>query len=305
MHLGKNLLLWKSKDKKCCLYETLYATAPIWVLSDISVKFSALCTTSYRLTYKSRFFFWFTSDKFLKRPVSSNQDSYMKFLRGGLRAKVVPERTTYCITWGVPQRVPSSVSASRLRSDVPSWAKASGTPKIKMTNCKNGTLSDQPWLMSVAPTALLGSWVLQPIEGMTSFGTDFDMHAKWQGSIEEPNAKDFVARKVCTIEYWSARNQLEQDQVWRALGKLSKSCRQTSNNQPWFTTLEIPWGFLAWAVLCWLSRGLCHAIKCQLEEFCKEKIWFAIAQWTFCMRNLWQKAERGKKPVLILVPGSH
>jgi hypothetical protein len=34
---------------------------------------------------------------------------------------------------------------------------------------------------------------------MTSLGTDFETHAKWQGSIEEPTAKDFVARKVQTI----------------------------------------------------------------------------------------------------------
>jgi hypothetical protein len=35
---------------------------------------------------------------------------------------------------------------------------------------------------------------------MTSLGTDFETHAKWQGSIEEPTAKDFLARKVRTIE---------------------------------------------------------------------------------------------------------
>jgi hypothetical protein len=34
---------------------------------------------------------------------------------------------------------------------------------------------------------------------MTSLGTDFETHAKWQGSIEEPAAKDFVARKARTI----------------------------------------------------------------------------------------------------------
>jgi hypothetical protein len=43
-------------------------------------------------------FFWFTSDAFLKRPILSFQDSYVKFLLGGLQAKVVLERTTYCIT---------------------------------------------------------------------------------------------------------------------------------------------------------------------------------------------------------------
>jgi hypothetical protein len=34
---------------------------------------------------------------------------------------------------------------------------------------------------------------------MVSFGTDFKMHAKWQGSNEEPAAKDFVARNTHTI----------------------------------------------------------------------------------------------------------
>jgi hypothetical protein len=32
-------------------------------------------------------------------------------------------------------------------------------------------------------------------------GTDFKKRAKWQGFVEEPAAKDFVARKVCTIEW--------------------------------------------------------------------------------------------------------
>jgi hypothetical protein len=35
---------------------------------------------------------------------------------------------------------------------------------------------------------------------MTALGTDFETHAKWQGSIEKPTAKDFVARKVRTIK---------------------------------------------------------------------------------------------------------
>ncbi len=133
MCLGEILLPWKSNDKKCCLYERPYVAASIWVLGDVIAKFYALRATSYRRTYKSQIFFWFTSDAFLKRHVSSFWDSYMKFLRGGLQAKVVPERTTYCITWVVPRRVPSSTSASRLRSDTSSWENSPTTPKIKMT----------------------------------------------------------------------------------------------------------------------------------------------------------------------------
>jgi hypothetical protein len=34
---------------------------------------------------------------------------------------------------------------------------------------------------------------------MLSLGTDFEMHAIWQGYIEEPAAKDIVARKAHTI----------------------------------------------------------------------------------------------------------
>jgi hypothetical protein len=60
-------------------------------------------------------------------------------------------------------------------------------------------LSNQPRLMRITPTVLLGSWVLQPIKDMTSLGTDFEMHAKWQGYVEVPIANDFVARKVRTI----------------------------------------------------------------------------------------------------------
>ena len=61
---------------------------------------------------------------------------------------------------------------------------------------KKGRLSLQPRLTRITPTALLGSWVLQPIKDMMSLGTDFETHAKWQGYIEEPAAKDFVAREV-------------------------------------------------------------------------------------------------------------
>ncbi len=77
---------------------------------------------------------------------------------------------------------------------------------------KKGTLRNQPQLTRVTPTALLDSGILQPIKGMTSLGTDFETHAKWQGSIEEPAAKDFVARKVRTIEL----NEV-QGTSWKAI----------------------------------------------------------------------------------------
>jgi hypothetical protein len=52
---------------------------------------------------------------------------------------------------------------------------------------------------------------------------------------------------ICSKEYphyhirqQSTRNLLKQDQVQRALWKSSRSCQRTGNNQPRFTSLEIP-----------------------------------------------------------------
>ena len=69
----------------------------------------------------------------------------------------------------------------------------------------------------------------------------------------------------------SARTSLEHDQVQRALGELSRRCHKTSNYQPWFMGLEIPWGFLAQTVPCWLTWGLCHTRKWGLKIFVSKK----------------------------------
>jgi hypothetical protein len=79
-------------------------------------------------------------------------------------------------------------------------------------------LSDQPRLSHVTSTALLCRWGRQPLEDMTSLETDFETHAIWKGYVEDPAAKDFVARKAHTI----------------ALSKARGSCHRTrSDNQPY------------------------------------------------------------------------
>ena len=47
--------------------------------------------------------------------------------------------------------------------------------------------------------ALLSRWGQQLLKDMTSLGTDFEMHAIWQGYVKDPAAKDFVAKKARTI----------------------------------------------------------------------------------------------------------
>jgi hypothetical protein len=98
MRLGETLPQWTSKDKKCFLYETPYVAAPVRVLADVIAKAMPYKRIYLDAPTRTRNFSWFMSDKFLKRSVSSYQDSYVHSLQGGLQAKVVLERTTYCVT---------------------------------------------------------------------------------------------------------------------------------------------------------------------------------------------------------------
>jgi hypothetical protein len=87
-------------------------------------------------------------------------------------------------------------------------------------------------------------------QDMTPLGTVFETHAIWQGYVEDPAAKDFVARKVRTI----------------AMSKAQGSCHKTSNSQPYSQV----WKSLGDSIpeLYYVALlGLGHARKCQFEDF--------------------------------------
>ncbi len=143
-------------------------------------------------------------------------------------------------------------------------------------------LSDQPRLSRVTSMALLSHWGQQSLNEMTSFGTDFEMHAIWQGYIEDPAAKDFVARKARTIALSKARG-----------------------TQQWTLFLEIPWGFLTRAVLRSLA-GLMSCKKVSVWGFLwVRKVWFAFAQRTFTPETFGKRRKGERSPVVSPVPGSH
>jgi hypothetical protein len=156
-------------------------------------------------------------------------------------------------------------------------------------------LSNQPRLTRVTPTALLDSWVLKPIKDMMSLRTDFEMHAKWQGSVEEPATKDFVARKVCTIilnkvhgTSWNAIKCKERlgshpeavvrqatinldSRVWKSLG----------DSFPELYCVE-------------LAEAYVTQESVRLRIYVRRKGMTCNCPTVICMRNLRQKAERGK-----------
>ncbi len=105
---------------------------------------------------------------------------------------------------------------------------------------------------------------------------------------------------------WCTRNPLEQDQVQRMLERFSRSCNRTSNNQPRFTSMEIPWGFLAQPVLCRLSWGLCHVRKYKLEVYVqKERYAMQSPNGRLHQKPLAKSGNGKQTPLLRLLPGSH
>ncbi len=138
-------------------------------------------------------------------------------------------------------------------------------------------LSDQPRLWRVTSTALLSRWGKQLLEDMTSLGTDFETHDIWQGYVEDPPAKDFVARKGRTID-------------------LSKA--QGTRQSTLFRSLEIPWGFHSQAVLHNLA-GLMSCKKVSVWGFWwVRKVSFEFTQRTFAPETFGerQKASCLEKP---------
>jgi hypothetical protein len=124
---------------------------------------------------------------------------------------------------------------------------------------------------------------------MTSFVTDFEMHAIWQGYVEDPAAKDFVARKARTI----------------ALSEARGSWHKTRDNQP-IHELGYPFGDSIPGLYCvaWLGQG--HARKCQSGDFCeKERYELCSVQRTFAAETFGKRQKRENSPVVRLLPGPH
>ncbi len=79
--------------------------------------------------------------------------------------------------------------------------------------------------------------------------------------------------------------------AWEVVRQLSSDKKQSTL----FTRSEIPWRFRSQAVLRWLSGGLCHARKCQLEDLDKKKRYdLQSPNGHLHEKPLERKAERGK-----------
>jgi hypothetical protein len=148
----------------------------------------------------SQDFFWFTSYAFLKRPVLFKYWLLRPFFYKEATSKSSTEKG---LLYALEEFCKEHFKCLSL--DTPLWYDVMSTSLKNPEEREKGTLSDQPQLMRVTPTALLSHWEWQSLEDMTSLGTDFETHAIWQGYVEEPAAKDSVVRKARTIALSKAR----------------------------------------------------------------------------------------------------
>jgi hypothetical protein len=157
--------------------------------------------------------------------------------------------------------------------------------------------------------ALLGCWGRQLLKDMMSFGTDFEMLAIWWGYVEEPTAKVVVAKRPALL-HWAKRK--EPTGTWssvKSAWESPRSCHRTSNNQPLFMSLEIPWEFLTQAVPVAVLRFLLAEAYVTQESRAQGLLWvrkvrFAIAQWTFAWETFGKRQKGERSPLVILLPGS-
>ncbi len=142
---------------------------------------------------------------------------------------------------------------------------------------------------------------------MTSLGTDFETHAKWQGYVEEPTAKDFVARKVRTIKL----NKVHGTN-WNAI-----KCKECLGSHPEAVVRQATinldpqvWKSLGDSLPELYSIDLAEAYVMQENVSSRnfaweEKVWFASSHRTFAWETFGERRNGERMPVLIHVPGSH
>jgi hypothetical protein len=77
---------------KCCLYKTPYVAAPVREIGDVIARTPLYMQLSTDAPTRTRIFFWFTSNAFLKRPVLVNWRLLRPFSMKKPHAKAVPRK---------------------------------------------------------------------------------------------------------------------------------------------------------------------------------------------------------------------
>ncbi len=130
---------------------------------------------------------------------------------------------------------------------------------------------------------------------MTSLGTDFEKRVKWQGCIEELAAKDFIARKVHTIELTKV-----QGTSWNAIKckKGLRSCPEAVDRQATINLYSQVWKSLGDSFPNLYCIDLAEAYVTQESVssriYVRRKCMTRDCPMDVRMRNLRQKAKRGK-----------
>ncbi len=101
----------------------------------------------------------------------------------------------------------------------------------------------------------------------------------------------------------SVWNHLECDRGWRAPEKPSRSCLQTSNNQPLFASWKSLWDSFPELYCVDLAEAYVTQESVSSEILRRRKGMICDCLMDVSMRNIWRRWIGKRKPVLILEPG--
>ncbi len=218
-----------------------------------------------------------------------------EFLWGDLWVKVVPETDYLSRFWMSPARVPQVSLQEKTLLWLVVRSRSLRIPEEQDDRKKRDVEQSAP--THARPTHCTPMQLGTTADRSKMFlGTDFKKCAKWQGSIEEPAAKDFAASKVRTINQMKCKEpagmQSGAKSSWEVVWQLSSEKQQSTL----FTTRsENPCRFQSRAVLHRLSRGLCHARKMSVWGFRQEERYdLQSPNGHLHKKSSERKAERGK-----------
>jgi hypothetical protein len=144
-------------------------------------------------------------------------------------------------------------------------------------NCKKGMLSDQPRLLHVSSTVLLCCWGCSRSKIWCPSWLTLRRMPHGRGTLRIP------LQSICSEE--GPHYHLEQS---------ARNLSYDKQQSILITSLEIPWGFHTQAVLRSLVRPR-SCKKVSVWGFLRErKVWFVFSPMDVRIRNLRQKAEKGK-----------
>ncbi len=240
MHPWETLLLWNSKEMKCCLYETPYVAAPVQVLGDVIANSTPYVRLPTDAPTRARFIFGSRVTRFVRDPSRHIKTPTWNFYK-----EIYVQRwyqNGLLITF---LEEPRNEYLKRLCKQTPLWLvvmrKSLRNPEEQANHKKRDIEKSAPTHVHHTHCAFsqLGTTANQRCDVPQDWLQEACHMARvcWGTCCKGFRSKECPHYRM----EQSARNHLERNQVQRAPEKSSSSRHQTSNNQSYSRVWKSLW----------------------------------------------------------------